>query len=204
MTTMSYRLPRGRFRHLVARLGSMTLLLAIVGACGGRTTSPGDVNDAASDGASPGSDASEASDGGVEPADGPSADAAGGCVELPAEGTPCVPGQRSCDRVNLCCASEARCDPTTKMWKLVGPACLRCDARACGNRTCAGDQLCVAVHAPGAPGATPSYECMAYPTACAREWTCACVEKNLPAGCTPLANGCSDPLALVSLACMGL
>ncbi len=50
-------------RHLVALLGSTTLLTAVVVACGGRTSSPGDVNDAAaSDGGSPGSDASEAID----------------------------------------------------------------------------------------------------------------------------------------------
>lgn len=184
-------------------LGSTAVLAALIVACGGTTSSPSDMTDAsASDGASPGSDAHDAGDGAVVLVDGASTDAASGCIELPAEGTACAPGQVSCDRVDLCCASAAQCDPTTSKWKLSGNACLLCESRPCGDKTCTGNQLCLA-RASGVSGGATSYECTAYPTACAREWTCACVEKNAP-NCTLVPGGCSDTVFPVKLSCMGI
>lgn len=191
--------------RVLALLGSTALLVALVVACGGTTSSPSDVTadgGTTADGAAPGSDASTDASTPAVP-DAATKDAAGGCAELPAEGTSCAPGQVSCDRVDLCCASAAQCDPTTSTWKLSGNACLLCPTHGCGDKTCTGTQMCVA-HAAGIPGGSTTYECAAYPAACAREWTCACVEKNLPGGCTLAANGCNDTELPVKVSCMGI
>lgn len=180
----------------------LPLLILVV--CGGSTTAPiGDARDAGgSDGAA--SDATTTTDGaGPTDSGGGDPDAASGCVHLPAAGSPCVPGQVSCDRVDLCCASAAQCDPATKTWKLSGNSCLLCSTHGCGDKTCSGVQMCVA-HTPGVPGGQVTYECAPYPTACVREWTCACVGMNLPAGCTMAVNGCNDAELPVKLSCMGI
>lgn len=176
--------------------------LFLLFACGGSTSSPsGGVDDGGIDATQP-SDASTG-DGAAPMEGGGGGDAAGGCISQPAEGTACTPGQVSCDRVDPCCASSASCDPVTKTWKLSGMACLLCQTHGCGDKTCKGNEMCVA-HAPGIPSGQPSYSCAAYPTACAREWTCGCVQKNLPSGCTLAANGCNDSELPVKLSCMGI
>lgn len=183
---------------------SFLISVPILVACGGSATTPlGDARDAGgSDGAA--SDATTTdSGGGSTDSGGGDPDAAGGCVPLPAPGSPCVPGQVSCDRVDLCCASAAQCDPATRTWKLSGNACLLCPTHGCGDKTCSGTEMCVA-HIPGVPGGQVSYECAPYPTACAREWTCACVGKNLPAGCTLTVNGCNGVDLPVKISCMGI
>lgn len=140
-------------------------------ACGSSTSTPsidaGTSNDAASD--------------------------AGPCVAVSQEGTPCTPGERSCDRVDRCCASAMVCNSTTKTWKLEGLACLQCMSHPCGTKTCNGGEICIA-HG----GVTP--ECVPYPTACARSWTCACVMQNLPPSCST-ANACTDDALPVRLSC---
>lgn len=187
----------------LAGVSFSVLFVAILVACGGTTTTIATQEAGTSDAGPTDSAADAATIDGATPTDGAGPDGAGGCVSLPAEGTACIPGQISCDRVDLCCASAATCDATTKKWKLSAMACLLCPTHGCGDKTCAGTQMCIA-HAPGVPGGQPTYECAAYPAACAREWTCGCVEKNLPAGCTLAVNGCSDADLPVKVACMGI
>ncbi|CAN5227578.1 hypothetical protein BH09MYX1_BH09MYX1_49770 [soil metagenome] len=122
---------------------------------------------------------------------------AGACIRVSQEGTTCVSGQRSCDRVDLCCASAFTCDNASKTWKLSGNACLLCQSHPCGNLTCQGNEMCVQHSGSGASS------CVPYPTACAREWTCGCVEKSLPSSCTLVPNGCTDTTLPVTLRCTG-
>ena len=125
----------------------------------------------------------------------------GGCIRVSQEGTPCVAGQRSCDRVDLCCASAFTCNTVTNTWKLEGLACLQCQSHPCGSKTCQGGEMCVQRQS-GIDGGSTTYDCAPYPTACAREWTCGCVQQNLPPNCTLTPNGCTDG-DLVTLTCMG-
>lgn len=171
---------------IVTRSFAMGTVVAALIACGGSTSTVSDagaVDSSSTDGAS--------FDGGA-------------CVNA-TEGAACSTGQVSCDRVDLCCASALSCDGTTKTWKLQGMACLLCQTHACGGLTCQGNQMCVS-RASGVPvegGSGTSYECDPYPSACARQWTCGCVEKNLPVGCTLSPNGCDDKTLPVKLSCMG-
>jgi hypothetical protein len=181
---------------LTFRVCASSALVSFLVACGGTTSAPVVTPDGG------GSDAAT-SDGGSSDSGSTDPDAAGGCVHQPAADTACVPGQLSCDRVDLCCASAAACDPTTQKWKLTGNACLLCSKHGCGDKTCAGNEMCVS-QAPGTPGGQPTYSCAAYPAACAREWTCGCVTKNLPTGCALAGNGCNDTDFPVKLSCMGI
>jgi len=76
----------------------LLLSLPLVVACGGSTTPP-----IATDA---GVDSSTTPDAGVDSSTGLDA---GGCVQVSQEGTACTPGQKSCDRVDLCCASAFEC-----------------------------------------------------------------------------------------------
>ncbi len=78
--------------------------------------------------------------------------------------------------------------------------CLLCPTHACGDQTCQGTEMCI-THPQSAGPAL--YECAPYPSACAREWTCLCVEYNLPAACKGPAQGCADDKLPVTLACAG-
>lgn len=167
------------------RIATSLFVITIL-ACGGSTTTI--------DAGNPADAASEAT------AD--AATDAGACVRVSQEGTTCVPGQRSCDRVDLCCASAFTCNTVSKTWKLEGMACLLCQSHPCGGKTCQGSQMCVQRQS-GVNGGTTTYECAAYPDACAREWTCGCVQQNLPPTCTLAPNGCTDSPLPVTLTCMG-
>lgn len=179
-----------RFRIAFA-LGA--LLAAILFACGGRTASSGDP------GADGGGDASATGDGSA-PVDGAVVDGSGPCVPTPTHGTPCLPGQISCDRVDLCCATAMVCDAMSKTWIPSGIDCLLCPTHSCGDQTCQGTEMCL-THPQSAGPAL--YECAPYPSACAREWTCLCVEYNLPAACKGPAQGCADDKLPVTLVCAG-
>lgn len=185
---MPYPSPMRRFF-----LASSTIA-AVLLACGGRVTTV-DVGDAAApdDG---GADGGGSADGSVTQDS--SVDGSGPCVKLPVHGTPCIPGQLSCDRVDTCCATEMVCDPVSKTWSLSQNDCLLCPTHACGDQTCQGSEMCI-TH-PVQPGPA-TYECVPYPGACTREWTCICVEYNLPNACKGPAQGCADDKFPVTLVC---
>ena len=189
-------------RWSLATASVVVVLAAVPAACGGTATAP--TNDPRDAGGTDSGSSDGAAGDGATSSDGSAVDASNdGGIPLPAEGTSCVPGQLSCDRVDLCCASAAACDAVTKRWKLSGQECLLCQTHGCGDKTCQGTEMCVA-QAPGAAGGQPTYGCAPYPAACAREWTCGCVEKNLPAGCTLAVNGCNDTDLPVKISCMGI
>ncbi len=179
-----------RFRFVVP----CSLVAAIVFACGGRVTTPGDSGDAAgADEAGP--EGSVAVDGGVT---NPTFDGSGPCVKSPIHGTPCIPGQVSCDRVDLCCATAMVCDAASNTWNPTGEDCLLCPTHPCGDQTCQGTEMCITHPQSGGPA---TYECAQYPGACAREWTCLCVEGALPSACKGPAQGCADDKLPVTLVC---
>ena len=171
----------------------MVLAAALV-ACGGRVTSS-DLGDAGpSDDGSAGSassvDAAISLDAGL--------DASAPCVKRPVHGTPCFAGQVSCDRVDTCCATEMVCDALQGTWQPTQMDCLLCETHPCGDKTCQGTEMCI-TH-PVQPGPAV-YECVPYPPTCEREWTCICVEYNLPAACKGPPQGCSDDKLPVTLFC---
>lgn len=173
-------------RSSLAALALVTLV-----ACGGTQTVDADSgtdaapSDAASDGTSD------------------AAPDASGCVPSPKAGTPCVPGQVTCDHVDGCCAPTLGCNPTSKTWELLAVGCA-CQGHTCGTKTCSGTEMCVE-RQPGIPvdGGGSFFECAPYPDACKSNWTCGCVEKNLPSACTLAPSGCKDTPFPVRLSCMG-
>ncbi len=167
---------------------TLVLALSLVVACGGSTTPPIGTSDASTTDAAADAPLETGTD-------------AGGCVQVSQEGTPCTTGQKSCDRVDLCCASAFECMGGT--WKLQGQACLLCQSHPCADKTCTGNQMCI-IHESGVPNGTPTGECAPYPTECARKWTCNCVTKNLPGGCTLSPKGCTDSPFPVTVSCMGI
>ena len=172
----------------------LLFVAAILLACGGRVTTTGDVGDASAlDGAA--ATAGDSKDGGAVEQ---TRDGSGPCVKGPVHGTPCLPGQLSCDRVDLCCATAMVCDAASKTWVPTSNECLLCDTHPCGNQTCQGTDMCI-THPQSAGPAI--YECAPYPGACAREWTCICVEYNLPPACKGPAQGCQDDKLPVTLVC---
>lgn len=133
---------------------------------------------------------------------------AGACVASPKLGGACTTGQISCDRVDPCCAQTVVCDGATHTWKDSGIACLQCPSFSCGAKTCTGGTVCLA-RGSGVPvpdgGASTFYECVPMPASCSRDWTCGCVEKNLPANCTLTpSGGCVEQATHVTLSCMGI
>jgi hypothetical protein len=109
--------------------------------------------------------------------------------------------------VDPCCAQTTVCDGATHKWKDSGVACLLCPSFSCGAQTCQGGTVCVArgsgVMMDG--GASTTYECAPMPPACARDWSCGCVTKNLPANCTlSPVKGCDEQGVHVTLSCMGM
>lgn len=179
--SMRYARPMGN-----PRIGSVAVLVvscfAFVSACG-KVDDTGDASadsGVASDSSVP-EDAS-ASDGaiGVDAGD-------GGCVPSPAIGSPCIPGQVTCDVVDVCCAGLLSCDAASRTWRSVGLGC-PCRSTPCGDKTCGGNQFCRA-RAAGIPspdgGTLPdSYECVDFPPSCARTWTCECLAKVAEPACT--------------------
>jgi hypothetical protein len=130
---------------------------------------------------------------------------ASACVLLPKIGTPCTPGQKSCDRVDPCCTQTVVCDAMTALWKDSGVACLQCEGFACGSQTCAGGMVCVSAGLgipPPDGGPSVTYTCTAMPAACSRNWSCDCVTKNLPPNCVSLTD-CTDMATHVKLGCKG-
>lgn len=169
-------------RTLASSIAAVTVLLV---ACGGGTLET--KNDAGGDA---GSD--------VVTGD------AGGCVQSPQQGAACVPGQVTCDKVNACCITIMTCNTTSKTWEPLGLGCA-CMGNPCGTKTCAGTEMCIE-RGSGIPidgGSQTTYECAPYPDACKRNWTCGCVEKNIPPSCTVNPGGCKDTSGAVTLTCMG-
>lgn len=123
-----------------------------------------------------------------------------GCIHVSQEGTSCSAGDKSCDRVDLCCASAFVCE--SSKWKLRNQACLQCQSHPCGPVSCPGGNMCV-TRPSAIDGGAPAYDCIPYPTECAREWTCGCVEQHLPSNCTLAPNGCTDTDFPVRLTCIG-
>ena len=172
---------------------SMWVLMAMTGlasACGGTTTLPLDGDggmDASSD---------AVSEGGGD---------AGSCVPSPVTGTACKVGDVSCDKVNACCAPSYACSPQSKTWEALAVGCA-CIGFTCGDKTCAGTQICV-VRGSGVlvpdGGKSTFYECAEYPAACARQWTCDCLKKNIGPSCmlSP-AGGCDESKGHPTLTCM--
>jgi len=184
------------------RLFFISLLASIpVVACGSETSGSPIADGGTTADGGPGS----GNDGGPK-ADGATAEAAvegGACVSSPKIGDPCTPGQVSCDRVDPCCAQETVCDDATKKWKESGIACLLCNGFACGSQSCQGGSVCLE-RGSGIDGGGTSYECVSMPAACARNWSCDCVSKNAPPGCTLApANACKEEGVHVTLKCMG-
>lgn len=168
---------------------SWTWVAAILVGCGGTTTVPVDGDggtDAAADAISEG--------GGGD---------AGSCVPSPVPGTACKVGDVSCDKVDGCCAPSYACNALSKKWELLAVGCA-CMGFKCGNSTCMGTQICVA-RGSGVDGGGTSYTCAEYPTACARQWTCDCVKKNIGSSClsNPPGPPCDESTGHPSITCMG-
>lgn len=134
--------------------------------------------------------------------DGTTADG-GACVPSPQQGAPCIPGQVTCDKVNPCCVTIMTCNSVSKKWEPLGLGCA-CTGNPCGPKTCMGTEMCIE-RASGVPvpdgGSGTTYECVPYPDACKRNWTCGCVEKNVEPSCT--VGACKDTSGSVTLTCMG-
>lgn len=179
---MRYSSAMGNFR-----LGSVAVLVvssfALASACG----KVDDVGDSGADsGAQSDSGVREdgsATDGSVEVDSGE----AGACVPSPAVGSPCIPGQVTCDVVDACCAGIVSCDAPSRTWRSLGLGC-PCRSTPCGEKTCGGDQFCRArsagVPAPDGGTLPETYECVDFPPACARTWTCECLVKVSDPACT--------------------
>ena len=167
---------------------SLAIAAACAAACGGTLPT---TNDGGTDAGDAGGD-SATSDGGA-------------CVPSPQQGAPCVPGQVTCDKVNACCVTIMTCNTTSKTWEPLGLGCA-CMGNPCGPQTCSGTEMCLE-RGSGVPqpdgGSGTTYECAPYPDACKRNWTCGCVEKNLPPSCTVSGGGCKDTSGSVTLTCMG-
>ena len=170
------------------------LALALLLACGGSTTPPlatdASVNDADADADAP----REGGGADARPDAGPDA---GACVAVSQEGTTCAPGEKSCDRVDPCCASAFEC--VGGAWKLQGQSCALCPSHPCADTTCPGDRMCI-LHDPTSPIDPIHGDCVPYPTACARNWTCGCVEPKY-FGCLLKKPGCTDTTLPVTLHC---
>lgn len=165
---------------------SWTIAFALLVACGGSTTNA----DAGADGAA----GDAAGDGG------------GACVPSPTLGGACTPGDQPCDRVDPCCTQTLVCDAAARVWKGSGIACAQCEGFSCGAQTCAGGTVCVAAGVGTMPpdgGPTVNYSCVPMPAACARDWTCDCVAKNVPPACVKLTT-CADPKLHPTLSCQGI
>lgn len=172
--------PAGCYDRAMKRswIGALALLLA----CGGSATTN---TDAGADGA--------ASDGGA-------------CVSSPKVGQACASGAKPCDRVDPCCAQTLVCDAMTSVWKNSGVACIQCEGFSCGAQTCMGGTVCVAAGVgipPPDGGPTVNFSCAPMPAACARDWTCDCVSKNLPPSCVSLTN-CTAQGLHPKLDCKGI
>lgn len=192
-------------RFLVLSLTASCFALIACGAVQS-TSSPLDGGSPSDGGpAGEGGDAAPRNDGGAgsdASNDGASADG-GACVTEPKAGDACTAGQVSCDRVDPCCTQTVVCDPSTGKWKDSGINCFQCESFACGTQTCAGGSVCL-TRASGIGGGGNSYECMAMPAACLRNWSCDCITKHVPASCTlPPSNGCTEQGVHVTLSCMG-
>ena len=151
-----------------------------------------------------GTDAATSKDSALDAAnDGDGGGPTNACVPSPTVGGACVFGQVSCDRVDMCCAQTVTCDEATQKWKDSGVACLQCEGFACGDKNCEGGQVCLE-RASGVDGGTASHECVAMPAACARQWSCDCVTKNLGSACTVSpVKACTDTRTHVTVSCMG-
>ena len=136
------------------------------------------------------------------PTDGaPEGGDASACVPSPTVGTPCVSGQKSCEKIDGCCLPQVVCDATKGTWELLYLRCA-CQGVPCGTSTCPGTQYCQA-QASGVDGGGTTYTCTDYPPACARQWTCACLQANLPARCAAPPASCVEASGRPTLTCAG-
>lgn len=195
-------------RHALA-VALATSLTAALAACGGTAsvadgadssavTPPADATPA------PSASAASAGDSGPFPADASLADSSpegGACVPSPTVGTPCASGQKSCEKIDGCCLPQVVCDATKGTWELLYLRCL-CQDVPCGTTTCPGTQYCQA-QASGVDGGATTYACVDYPPACARQWTCACVQANGPARCAALPASCVETNGRPTVTCAG-
>jgi hypothetical protein len=169
------------------RSWSFVAVCGFVVACGGTVATPVD-GDAGTDAA-----ADAVSEAGGD---------GGSCVPSPVVGSPCKVGDVSCDVVDACCAPSYGCSPQSKTWQPMEAGCM-CAGFKCGDKTCMGSQFCVS-RGSGVDGGGTSYECAEYPTACARQWTCDCVKKNIGPSCLQNPPGiCNDSAGHPMLSCMG-
>lgn len=168
-------------------VGLLASSFALVSACG-KVDDAGDA----------GVDSGGTSDSGVRE-DGAASDGAvgvdsgdAGCVPSPMVGSPCIPGQVTCDVVDACCAGILSCDASSRTWRSLGLGC-PCRSTTCGDKTCSGNQFCRARSAgiPAPDGGTlpDTYECTDFPPACARTWTCECLAKVSDPACTQAPQG---------------
>jgi hypothetical protein len=129
---------------------------------------------------------------------------ASACVASPKAGTPCVPGQVTCDHVDGCCVPVLGCNSTSKTWEVLAVGCA-CAGHPCGSKTCSGTEMCVERGTGVDGGGGSSFECAPYPDACKSNWTCDCVKGHLPPSCflAPV-GGCKDTPFPVRLTCMGM
>jgi hypothetical protein len=160
--------------------------------------------DASSADANPAPDAADAA---PPPVDASPADAApeGGdasaCVPSPTVGTPCTSGEKSCEKIDGCCLPQVVCDTTKGTWELLYLRC-PCQGVPCGTSTCPGTQYCQ-TQPSGVDGGSTSYTCTDYPPACARQWTCACVQANGPARCAAPPASCVETSGRPAVTCAG-
>ena len=141
-------------------------------------------------------------DGGVNEAGDANATADGSaCISAPIVGTSCTAGQIACPiQVDACCGGVVPvCQGSPATWMSFGLGCA-CPNTPCGDKSCNGGQVCKVQHS-GVDGGSTGYRCEDMPTACAKEWTCACVKANIGGNCT--ASSCDDTGNHVKITCMG-
>lgn len=137
-------------------------------------------------------------DGGTDASADSTSDA--GCIDVFLEGTACSSGDKACARIDLCCMSTFACE--LGKWKLRNPTCKQCQGHPCGPITCPGENMCI-TRPSVIDGGAPAYDCIPYPTECARDWTCGCVEQHPPSNCTLAPNSCTDTNFPVRFTCIG-
>lgn len=145
-----------------------------------------DAGDAGADSGTPSDSGVREDASSTDGAVGEDAGEAGACVPSPTIGSPCIPGQVTCDVVDACCAGILSCEASSRTWRSLGLGC-PCRSTPCGDKTCGGNQFCRARSAgiPAPDGGTlpDTYECVDFPPACARTWTCECLAKVSDPAC---------------------
>jgi hypothetical protein len=134
-------------------------------------------------------------------------DGAAGCVNA-VEGASCSPGDQACPTGgDTCCDGFLACTGNT--WTRTYPGCPCQQAGSpCGPEQCDGTQYCnlqqsgVDGGQSGIDGGQGSFSCMALPSECQAQPTCACVEQHGACASTAVQS-CDDSTGHVLVVCTG-